>query len=249
MSFLAGLLLLGIGLYGLKVWTGADPRVLAKVAIRTLAYVAIAAAAVMLAMGRIAAAVPLGMVGLVMLGRLDPGRIGGPYGAILGTLFGALGGGRSAPKVSRVSSPLLEMELDHTSGDLTGRVIAGAYAGARLEDLDLATLVALRAACDAQSLALLEAYLDRRAPAWRENAQGDAAGGQSGTGTRSGAMTQQEAYEILGLEPGAGADAVRAAHRSLMKKLHPDQGGSGYLAARVNHAKDVLLDALLREHR
>jgi len=245
-SFLAGLLLLGIGLYGLKIWTGADPKVLAKVAIRTLAYVAIATAAVMLAMGRIAVAVPLGMVGLVMLGRLDPGRIGGPYGAILGTLFG----GKRAPKVSRVSSPLLEMELDHASGNLTGRVVGGVHAGARLEDLDLATLVALRAACDAQSLSLLEAYLDRRAPAWRENAQGDAGGGQGGaTGTRSGAMTEQEAYEVLGLEPGAGAEAVRAAHRSLMKKLHPDQGGSGYLAARVNHAKDVLLNALLREHR
>lgn len=250
MSFLAGLLLLGLGLYALKLWTGADPRTLARMSVRILAYAALATAAVLLALGRIAVAVPLGMVGLVMLGRLDPGRIGGPYGAILGTLFGGgkFGAGRSAPKVSRVSSPLLEMELDHGSGDLTGRVIAGAHAGARLEDLDLATLVALRAACDAQSLALLEAYLDRRAPAWRQHAQGDAGGGQGGAGAGSGAMTEQEAYEVLGLEPGAGAEAVRAAHRSLMKKLHPDQGGSGYLAARVNHAKDVLLDAL-REHR
>jgi DnaJ-domain-containing protein 1 len=97
---------------------------------------------------------------------------------------------------------------------------------------------------DVESVALLESYLDRRFPAWRQNAQGDTAGGQSRS-TARGKMTDEEAYQVLGLQPGAGRDQISRAHRGLMKKLHPDQGGSTYLAARVNEAKDTLL----RTHR
>ena len=95
-------------------------------------------------------------------------------------------------------------------------------------------------AFDAESVALLESYLDRRFPVWRQNAQGDTAGGQR-RAAASGKMTDEEAYQILGLQPGAGRDDISRAHRALMKKLHPDQGGSTYLAARVNEAKDTLL--------
>jgi DnaJ-domain-containing protein 1 len=105
--------------------------------------------------------------------------------------------------------------------------------------LDLAAIRALVAEVDEESRALLLAYLDRRDPGWREDAQGDAAAGRSAPA--SGKMTEEEAYQILGLQPGASVDDVSRAHRSLMKKLHPDQGGSTYLAARVNQAKDVLL--------
>jgi DnaJ-domain-containing protein 1 len=96
---------------------------------------------------------------------------------------------------------------------------------------------------DEESRALLVAYLDRREPGWSEHAQGDAAAGRAAAS--SGKMSEQEAYQILGLERGASADAISHAHRTLMKKLHPDQGGSTYLAARINEAKEILL----RHHR
>ncbi len=96
---------------------------------------------------------------------------------------------------------------------------------------------------DEESRALLAAYLDRRDSGWGEHAQGDAAAGRPAAS--SGKMTQDEAYQILGLERGASADAITHAHRTLMKKMHPDQGGSTYLAARINEAKEILL----RRHR
>ncbi|HMI10620.1 MAG TPA: DnaJ domain-containing protein, partial [Bradyrhizobium sp.] len=86
----------------------------------------------------------------------------------------------------------------------------------------------------------LESYLDRRFPAWRQDAQSDGAGRQR-RAESGGKMTNEEAYQILGLQPGASRDDIGRAHRALMKKLHPDQGGSTYLAARVNEAKDTLL--------
>jgi DnaJ-domain-containing protein 1 len=113
-----------------------------------------------------------------------------------------------------------------------------------LDALNIATLVSLLGNIDEESRALLAAYLDRREPGWRENADGNAAAGQ-GAPARSGKMTPEEAYQILGLQPGASAAEIGRAHRTLMKKLHPDQGGSTYLAARVNEAKDILL----RRHR
>jgi hypothetical protein len=88
--------------------------------------------------------------------------------------------------------------------------------------------------------ALSKADADRGPAGGREHADADRDARQ-GRAARPGAMTEKEAYEILGLDAGAGADAIRAAHRSLIKRLHPDAGGSGALAARVNEAKDILL--------
>lgn len=58
---------------------------------------------------------------------------------------------------------------------------------------------------------------------------------------RSGVMTRAEALDVLGLKPGAGDEEIIAAHRKLISRLHPDKGGSDYLAAQINMAKKVLL--------
>ena len=145
---------------------------------------------------------------------------------------------------STVRSLWFEMVLDHDSGSMNGRVLSGAFEDQMLDDLDEDQLRSLAlevaASGDAESEQLLEAYLDRRMPGWRDGTDGDEASGLGGA-PGSGAMTEQKAYEILGLAPGATEAEIREAHRRLMKRAHPDAGGSAELAARLNEAKDILL--------
>lgn len=137
---------------------------------------------------------------------------------------------------------MVEMELDHDSGAMNGLVLAGRFQGKKLDDLGEAELKELwqETAADAQSRALVEAYLDRRLAGWREHFEADGTERESGP-AGTGAMTDEEAYQILGLSPGAGDAEIRAAHRRLMMRLHPDHGGSTFLAAKINEAKDWLL--------
>ncbi|WP_421851208.1 DnaJ domain-containing protein [Oricola sp.] len=143
---------------------------------------------------------------------------------------------------STVRSAWLEMELDHDTGDMNGLVLVGPFEGRALDDLSDAELrqLAMALADDRESAELLEAYLDRRSPGWRDDVDPDIGARHSGP-YHSGAMTEQEAYKILGLEPGATVAQVRQAHRSLMQRVHPDLGGNAFLAQRVNEARDVLL--------
>ncbi|HLH94697.1 MAG TPA: DnaJ domain-containing protein [Xanthobacteraceae bacterium] len=173
--------------------------------------------------------------------RMDPRRLvrGRKFAAVLGAIAH-----KSPRPTSRVRSAFVEMELDHDTGAMRGRILAGRHEGASLDALDVRTLVRFLPKIDEESRALLIAYLDRRTPAWRKHAKGDTAAGHGSPGW-SGKVTEEEAYQILGLQPGASAAEIGHAHRTLMKELHPDQGGSTYLAARVNEAKDVLL----RRHR
>jgi hypothetical protein len=145
-------------------------------------------------------------------------------------------------KRSSVRTTALEMELDHDSGALEGTVLAGRHAGRALGSMTLRELLELRAelAGEEEGLRLLETYLDSRFPVWRHDAEADAGEGKR-TPPGAGTMTKEEAYKILGLEAGASAADVRKAHRRLMQRLHPDLGGSSFLAARINEAKDVLL--------
>lgn len=154
--------------------------------------------------------------------------------------------GPSPGQSSDVETAYLRMRLDHDSGALHGTVLEGAFRGRTLDELDEEELRELLRECraaDAQSAAVLESYLDRTlGPDWR--AGGDGRAGAGGGAERPGgaqAMSAEEAYEVLGLAPGASAEEVRDAHRRLMLKIHPDQGGSTYLAAKINQAKELLV--------
>ena len=150
-------------------------------------------------------------------------------------------------KAAELYRRLVQPSLAGAPGGLPQLVLPStspAHAGRSLDELSPEILREVRIAClrhDPDGVRLIEAYFDRRFPGWREHAQADRDAG-GGTDPKSGPMTKEEAYEILGLQPGAEADAIRRAHRGLIKRLHPDQGGSTYLAGRVNQAKDVLLN-------
>ena len=139
-----------------------------------------------------------------------------------------------ATPADTVDTAMLAMRLDPASGTLSGRVTAGRQAGRDLADLspdDLRALLAEAAATDPDSVPLLEAWLDRVHPGWREAspAPGPAPGGRA------------EALAVLGLAEGATEAEIRAAHARLMRSAHPDAGGSDWLAARLNAARDALL--------
>ena len=158
--------------------------------------------------------------------------------------FGGTGPDRQAGNASTVRTDHLEMELDHDSGTMRGRILKGFFKGRRLESLRPVELAHLWQDCrfvDPQSAQLVEAYLDRVLPTWREDMARAEAQAPKGS---DGRMTRGEALEILGLDSTATADDIRRAHRELMLKLHPDRGGSTYLAAKINEAKDVALTGL-----
>jgi hypothetical protein len=151
-----------------------------------------------------------------------------------------LGGGqKAASQRSQVDTSYLSVSLDHDSGDLQGEVLAGRFAGRRLEEMDrdeLGDLYQELRQADPDGARLLDAYLARTFEGeWEQEAAGEP--GRSDEGP----MSREEAFEILGLTPGATVAEIKAAHHRLMKKFHPDQGGSTYFATRLNEAKDLLL--------
>jgi DnaJ domain len=152
----------------------------------------------------------------------------------------------SGGQSSTVTTPFLRMTLDHDTGRMEGTILRGRFAGMRLDELGPADLLALLRECraeDEEGARLLEAYLDRVRPDWRDEFAGERTSGSTRGAARpaSGDMSVDEAYAILGLSPGADDDAIKEAHRRLMIKLHPDHGGSDYLATKINRARDVLL--------
>jgi hypothetical protein len=226
----AGVLTLGLLFFLARLYASIEPSALARTIRYTVGFGLVAAGVVLCVAGRVA-------FGLILIGAgasaIARGRIG-PFD---------LGGSRrSAGSASTVSSAYLKMRLDHDSGAMTGQVVRGREIGKSLDELDEAGLDRLRReiAADGDSVSLLEAYLDRRIPGWREDIEFNDAARARGASNAS-PMTDEQAYEILGLFPGADEAEIRAAHRRLMKGVHPDSGGSTFLAAKINQAKDWLL--------
>ena len=147
--------------------------------------------------------------------------------------------GGNAESGQRITTAHLDLQVEPATGSVRGRVLKGVFAGRQVERLAAAELALLWRDCrfeDAESADLIAGWLDRTHPTWRE----DMARAENEPGP-GGIMTRAEALEILGLEAGAKTDDVRRAHRNLIKKMHPDAGGSGYLAAKINEAKNVLV--------
>lgn len=220
-------LVLGLALVALLLrhFLRTPPRDLARQLYMTAGVVLMALGAGLLFVRQFALALPVGMAGFMLFRRHRAMR---PVGA--------------SGQTSSVRAAGIEMSLDHDTGAMEGQVLAGRHEGRRLSELDLAALlgVADDVRGDAESLRLLESYLDRAHPGWRDDVHADDAERKRAAPV-AGSMDTKEAYEILGLAPGAGEEEVRDAHRRLMKQVHPDRGGSAALAAKINEAKDRIL--------
>lgn len=202
-------------------------------------------------------------IGVVLLGLVLAGKL--PVAALLAALlplvqriltimaylptmqraWQSLSGNKpSAGQKSQVETNYLEMELDHDSGELSGIVKTGLFAGKSLANLSLAELLQLHeeyCQIDEDSRLLLENYIDRtHGTEWRDTSEH-----QSSTSSGStGPLSLDEAYAILGLQKDPTKADVISAHKRLIQKLHPDRGGSSYLTIRINQARDIVLDAL-----
>jgi len=228
-----GVLVLVLGLWLLRAFTEADPAKLARglrvflltagVTLALLVLVVLVASGRLgLGLAEFAALTPLGVRALMQWRRRQAAAAPPPG------------------QVSEVETDYLRMRLDHDSGTMSGVVRRGPFQGRQLTELARDELIALWRECraeDAQGASLLEAYLDRLVPGWREADRGGGAAGRR----PSDAMTREEAYAILGLAAGASEAEIREAYHRLMMKIHPDQGGSTYLAAQINRAREVLL--------
>jgi len=229
-----GLIALALGLMAMRSFAQANPANVARRLRIGGGAVSLVAAGLLMLRGIEVLAIPLGMFGSWLIwGRTLPPWLGGGGSAR-----------RSPGQTSRIETDHLEMELDHDTGEMHGRVLKGMFAGRDIDTLSPTDLGLLWQDCrhtDLRSAQLVEAYLDRIHPTWRE----DMARGESDMSRGpDGRMTEEEALEILGLKPGADEEDIRRAHRELMLRLHPDRGGSTYLAAKINEAKDVALAAL-----
>lgn len=230
-NFLIGLVIVIGGWYLVKSFANAQPAQVRGLSRKVAGGVLIAFSGFLALRGAMNIAMPLFVLGLGLMGQ----QMAFPNG------FGF--GRKSAGQTSRVATSVLAMELNHDSGTMGGEVVSGPFKGRKLASLTLAEAQRLHAQCAAapdQSRALFEAWISRVRPEWRTQWSGNQTSAAAAPNSK---MNEAEALAILGLKPGATVDDIRAAHRRLMKGAHPDLGGSDYLAAKINEAKEFLLQA------
>lgn len=241
--FLTSLLLffaLGVGLY---VFVNVRPATLVR-AIRSfiIAFAALAGLGLFFS-GRIGLAIFIISAAIMMLRATrfgSAGRVGS-----FGTAHAPHSGQGQTGGTSEIVTDMLSMTLDHQTGDLDGDVLQGSFKGRPLGSLGLQDLLQLLMECqrdDPRSVPLLETFLDRNQPDWRDYvADAQSSGADDAGPTSKTAMDKATACSILNISLNATDDEIKEAHRALMNKLHPDHGGSSYLAAQLNLAKEVLL--------
>ena len=236
-----GAVVLFVILFLLRGLTTVDPKVL----LRFLRYIAAAVCGIFALLLFFRGLVPVAfLLGSVAWGLATGGHVW-PHGFphFPGGSWPS-GGGRQNQTTS-VRTPWLEMELDHSTGAMRGTVLKGRRAGMSLSALtrDEVLELYLEAAPDAETARLLEAYMDREFGDfdWREQLERKRSSSSSSSRSTRTGMSREEALKVLGLKEGATEEEIRAAHRKLMLQNHPDRGGTDYIAAKINEAKDVLL--------
>jgi hypothetical protein len=225
-NFLIAVAVVVGGLWVIRTMAKTPPKAMPRL-MRKLGGTALIFVAALLAIrGAFTTALPLFLFGMALVG------INAPFMQNFG-----FGREKSPGQASRVVTSLLAMELHHDTGRMDGEILVGPLKGRHLSSLSDGELRQIHMAAQQlpdQSRLLLEAWLDRNKSSWREN------WGQGGASSNA-KMSRDEAYAVLGLKPGASTEEIKAAHRKLMKDFHPDKGGTDYLAAKINQAKDVLL--------
>ena len=219
LALLVFILLLG------RAFIGADPQKMAQGSRRTMGVMLLVVAVVLAVRGGLVLALPIAFFAFTLLG------MGLPWSSSPGN------NRKSDGQRSTVRTGLLDMALDHDTGAMEGRVKRGKFAGRLLSSMspdELDELLQDARLSDPQAQQLLEAYINHISTGGHRSHRSSARQGAS-------TMTLEEAYAYLGLKAGASREEIQAAHRSLMKKFHPDQGGTDYMAAKLNEAKDVLL--------
>ena len=228
-NFLIGLVIVVGGWYLIKTFANAQPAQVRGLSRKVAGGAIIGLSGFLALRGSMNLAMPLFLLGLGLMGQQMVFPDGMPWAR------------KSPGQTSRVATSVLAMLLDHDSGTMDGEVLTGPLTGRKLASLNLAEARKLHAQCAGapdQSRALFEAWMSRVRPEWREQWSGQQA---SNASAATGKMTRAEALAILGLKEGSTADDIRSAHRRLMKAAHPDLGGTDYLAAKINEAKEYLL--------